>query len=59
MMTEAELHHMAYIASIEPSKWWSRKGRLPIFNQADAAWLLFYAIASPYEPEVGGISVKV
>ncbi|KAI0247478.1 kinase-like domain-containing protein [Lactifluus subvellereus] len=60
MMTEDELLHLAFIASIEPSKWWLRKGRPRTFKQADAAWLLFYAIASPYGPdEVGGISVKV
>jgi hypothetical protein len=51
MMTDAELTHLAHIASIKPSKWWLREGREPTFKQHDAAWLFFYAFASLYEPD--------
>jgi len=60
IVTKAELAHLGHIAWIEPSKWWLRKGRAPSFKKLDAAWLLLYAIASPYETEnEDGISVKV
>jgi len=62
VMIEAELAHLVHIASIKPSNWWFRNGCAPTFKQRDAAWLLFYAIASLYESDKEaerGISIKV
>jgi hypothetical protein len=62
MMTEAELFHLLNIVSIEPAKWWLRKGSSHVFKQSEASWSLLYPFAAPYDPDrpnEKGITVKV